>query len=323
MTSSNWRLQVGLALGGGAARGMAHLGVLRAIERAKLPIDIIVGTSMGAIIGAAYAAGRSAADLEVQVRDVLTSEEFRRNRLSFLRETKAQRGHVLFSVANLVRRGIFYGVSTMRSSFLSAEEFAGSIGAIVPDVLIQDLPTRFGAVALDIESAQEVVLASGSLRRATAASSAIPGILPPVRHNDRLLIDGGWVDKVPVIPAFKLGADVVIAVDISAGIEDARGYRRGVDIMVRANAIKDSTLVTYLCRLADVVIEPAVKSIHWADFGAFEQCFQAGDVAASGQVDRIRQLLRQERLLSLLRPGSGKKLAESHLDAADQMLVVE
>lgn len=318
-----WGLKVGLALGGGAARGLAHVGVLRALEREKVPIDIIVGTSMGAIVGGAYAATRDIVALEGRIREVLSSEQFRRNRLNFLRETKRQRGGLLFSVANLVRRGIFYGVSTVRTSFLSAEEFAGSMAAILPNVNIEELPTTFGAVALDIEAAREVVICRGNLRKATEASSAIPGILPPVRVNGRLLIDGGWVDKIPVIPAFRLGADVVIAVDISAGLEDSRGYNRGVDIMVRANEIKDSALVTYMRRLADVVIEPLVKKVHWADFGAFDYCITAGDEAVCASLPKIRHMVRQERLLSLLRPGPGKKMAEMHLHADQFPLCVE
>jgi NTE family protein len=317
------KVKVGLALGGGAARGLAHVGVLRALEREKIPIDVIVGTSMGAIIGGAYAAERDAAALEHRVREVLSSEQFRRNRLNFLNETKRQRGGLLFSVTNLIRKGIFYGVSTVRSSFLSAEEFADSMAAIIPEVDIEHLPIRFGAVTLDIDTAEEVVIVHGDLRLAAKASSAIPGILPPVRHNGRLLIDGGWVDKIPVLPAFKLGADIVIAVDITAGLEETKDYNRGVDIMVRANAIKDSMLVAYLRRLADVVIDPDTKSVHWADFGAYERCITAGMEATNQALPRIRQLLRHERVLSMLRAGEGRKLAEAHLESEDLALRVE
>jgi NTE family protein len=309
------KLKVGLALGGGAARGLAHVGVLRVLDRERIPIDVIVGTSMGAIIGGAYAAERDAAALEDRVREVLSSEQFQRNRLNFLNETKRQRGGLLFSVTNLVRKGIFYGVSTMRSSFLSAEEFADSMAAIIPEVDIEHLPIRFGAVTLDLDSAEEVILLHGDLRAAARASSAIPGILPPVRLHGRLLIDGGWVDKIPVIPAFKLGADVVIAVDITAGLDGNGDYNRGVDIMVRANAIKDSMLVSYLRRLADVVIEPKTKAVHWADFSAYEQCITAGVEATDEALPRIRHMLRHERVLSVLRAGEGRRLAEAHLQS--------
>jgi len=317
------KLKVGLALGGGAARGMAHLGVLRVLQEARVPIDIVVGTSMGAILGGAWAAERDVESLEQRVREVLTSEQFQRNRLNFLNETKRERGGLLFSVANLVRKGIFYGVSTMRSSFLSAEEFAGSMAAVIPEVDIEHLPVRFGAVTLDINSAEEVVITKGDLRQACKASSAIPGILPPVQINGRMLIDGGWVDKIPVLPAFKMGADVVIAVDISAGVEQTKGYNRGVDIMVRANTIKDSILVGYLRRLADVVIEPETKNVHWADFGAYERCITAGAEATTSALPRIRHLLRHERVLSVLRFGEGRKLAEAHLQSGDLALCLE
>lgn len=317
------RPKIGLALGGGAARGVAHVGVLRALEREKVQFDLITGTSMGAIIGGAYAASPDIAVLEKKVREVLTGEEFQKNRLSFLRETKSRRGGLFFSVANLIRKGIFFGVSNMRPSFLSAEEFASSMAAILPDVGIEELELPFGAVCLDLEAAEEVVLRHGSLRRAAAASSAIPGILPPVRMNGRLLIDGGWVDKIPVLPAFKMGADLVIAVDITADLQDARDYRRGVDIMVRANSIKDAVLVDMLRRMADVVIRPAVKTIHWADFGAHERCIEAGDAATTEVIPRIRELLRHERLFSLVRPRTGKRMAELHMQQAEIELSVE
>lgn len=318
-----WRLTVGLALGGGAARGLAHLGVLRALRRAEIPVDVVTGTSMGAIIGGAWLASEDGDDLEGRIRGVLTSDEFRKTKLSFLRETKEQRGGLFFSVANLVRRGIFFGVSNLRPSFLSAEAFASSLDAILPDVPIASLRKPFGAVCLDIEAAEEVLVRTGSVRTAAWASSAIPGILPPVPLNGRMLIDGGWVDKIPVLPAFMLGADVVVAVDITADLADAKDYRRGVDIMVRANSIKDAALVSYQRGMADVVIRPAVSHIHWADFASFERCIEAGDEAATEMVPRIREVLRHERLFSIVRARSGKKLAELHQRGADPRIAIE
>lgn len=310
-----WRpLRVGLALGGGAARGLAHVGVLRVFEQEKIPVDVLTGTSMGAILGGAWAALGDVDALDRRVREVLESEEFRKNRLNFLKETRERKGGLLFSMTNLVKKGIFYGVSTLRPSFLSAEEFARSLEAILPDVAIDELPLAFGAVALDIDAAREVVLTEGSLRRAAKASSAIPGILPPVSLDRHVLIDGGWVDKVPVLPAYRMGADVVIAVDITAGLAEEPDFSRGVDIMVRANAIKDTTLVGHLKTFADVIIEPDVKSIHWADFGAWPRCIEAGEEAGRAALPRIRELLRRERFLSILRPGNGARLAREFME---------
>lgn len=318
-----WSMKVGVALGGGAARGLAHVGVLRALLREGIPIDVVTGTSMGAIVGGAYAATGDIAWVEEGVRKVLSSEQFKRNRLSFLRETKSERGGLLFSVTNLVRRGIVYGASTMRQSFLSAEEFAHSMEAILPDVNIEDMPVCFAAVALDLRAGEEVILRRGRLRHAAGASSAIPGILPPVRHDGRVLVDGGWVDKVPILPAFRLGADVVLGVDISADLEDTRDYTRGIDVFIRANSIKDSFLVAFQRSLADVVIEPAVRKVHWADFSAVDHCIASGDEAAVRALPQIREALRSEKWRSVVRPLFGRRLAERYLESEDLRVRVE
>jgi NTE family protein len=318
-----WRLKVGLALGGGAARGLAHIGVLRALVREGIPIDIITGTSMGAVIGGAYAALGDIGEIEKRVRGLIGSEKFKKTRLLFLRETKRTRGSLLYSVTNLVRRGIVYGVSTMRPSFLSAEQFAISFGRILPDVEVSTTPIRFGASAVDLETGEEVVLCHGALREVAAASAAIPGILPPRRLHGRLLIDGGWVDKIPVLPAFRLGADIVIAVDISAELHDASRYVRGIDIVLRANTIKDTAMTELQRRLADIVIEPGVRKIHWADFESVEFCIDAGDAAATAAIPKIRELLRQERFRSMVRAPLGKRMAERYLASADLHFCME
>jgi len=318
-----WRLKVGLALGGGAARGLAHIGVLRALVREGIPIDIITGTSMGAVVGGAYAAMGDIAEIERRVRGLLTSGEFQQMRMSFLRETKSRRGSLLYSVTKLVRRGIVYGVSTMRPSFVSAEKFARSLGRILPDVEVSTTPIRFAASSVDLETAEEVVLCHGRLREVAAASAAIPGILPPRRLHGRLLIDGGWVDKIPVLPAFRLGADIVIAVDISADLEEPKRYLRGIDVVLRANTIKDSVMTELHRRLADVVIEPAVRKIHWADFESVDFCIAAGDAAATAAVPKIRELLRQERFRSMVRTPFGKRMAERYLASADLRFSME
>jgi NTE family protein len=285
------------------------------LARERIPIDVVSGTSMGAIIGGTYAAHRDVDTLERRVGDLLRSEEFRKNRLSFLKEIRREKGGLFFSMANLVRSGILLGVSRMRPSIVSAEDFATSLGSVVPHLQIEDLSPRFGAVALDIEAAEEVVLCHGDLRTATSASSAIPGMLPPVRLGGRRLVDGGWVDKIPVLPAFKMGADVVIGVDIGADLQDARDYRRGMDVMVRANSIKDSVLVRQSRRMADVMIDPDVGHVHWADFDAWQHCIAAGEAAAERSLPAIRKLLRRERWRSLVRAGRGKKMAELQLES--------
>ena len=144
-----------------------------------------------------------------------------------------------------------------------------------------------------------------------------------MRLHNRLLIDGGWVDKIPVLPAFRLGADIVVAVDISADLEEPRRYLRGIDVVLRANTIKDSVMTELHRRLADIVIEPAVRKIHWADFESVDFCIAAGDAAATAAVPKIRELLRQERFRSMVRAPFGKRMAERYLASADLRFSME
>jgi NTE family protein len=130
----------------------------------------------------------------------------------------------------------------------------------------------------------------------------VPGVLPPVDANGRQLVDGGWLSRVPVLPAFRLGARAVIAVDISLDLEDTSEYRKGYDIMVRANAIRAEALKNLQCQFADVLIRPRVGHIHWADFSAVEECLLRGEEATREALPAIRTLLRRRRLTAVLDP---------------------
>lgn len=163
---------------------------------------------------------------------------------------------------------------------------------------------------------------AGSVRHAATASSAIPGVLPPVAWNGRTLIDGGWCDKIPVIAAFRLGAEVVVGVDIRADVAESPKLKRGVDIMMRANSLRDDTLVGYSRSLADVLIEPEVGHVHWADFEAWEECVRAGDEATTAAIPAIRALLRRERWMRLFRTPPSRRLALRHLDSGQHAIVV-
>jgi NTE family protein len=306
-------IKVGLALGGGAARGLAHIGVLKVLEREKIPIDIITGTSIGALIGGVYAVMRDAARMEERFRRFVLSKEFKRDEFDFLMESKHSKPGILYSVSNLVRKGIFYSLSVAKTSFISAEHFAHNINSLLDDLPIEKTSIPFSPLAVDIDTAEEVMFTSGSLRRAVAASCAIPGLLPPIDIGGRRLIDGGWIHKVPVLPAFQMGADIAIGVDISREIEDTRVLRKGFDIMVRANAIKGEALKRLQCCFADVMIEPDVAHVHWADFSALDDAIAAGERAAEIAVPAIQKLLLRKGLPSRMRFLRGKNLARQFL----------
>lgn len=300
-----------LALGGGAARGLAHIGVLRALERAGIRLDMVTGTSIGSLVGAAYATLDDAARTERLFREFVHSREFRRTEFDFLKDSRANAPGLLYSVSNMIKRGIFYSFSMTRPSFISEENFAHNINSLVEDIRIGETKIPFFPVAADLETGEEVVLVEGSLRRGVLASSAIPGLLPPVRINGRILIDGGWVSKVPVFAAFRQNADMVIGVDISPELEDTKELKKGFDVLVRANAIKAEALKNFQCKLLDVLIRPKVGQVHWADFNGALSLIDEGDRAATLKVSEIKEKIERAKWKTRLGYSRGKRYAKA------------
>jgi len=184
MPQDNSRKRVGLALGGGAARGLAHIGVLSVLEEARIPIDFIAGTSMGAMIGAAYCAG-------IEIPQLL--------------ENTASTTWWQISSPTWPRHG-----------WLSFEKMEHWVTGLIGDVDIRDLAIPFAAVATDIETGQRVILREGPVGKIIRASCSVPGIIEPLEYDGRLLCDGGISDNLPDYAARLLGADYVIGVDVFA-----------------------------------------------------------------------------------------------------------
>lgn len=275
-------MKVGLALGGGGVKGMAHVGVLRVLEAEHIAVDIIAGSSSGAIAGAFYAAGKTAAEIEALARKASFLKWFARDTT----------GMGLFSTA-----GIHHLIDD----------------ALGKDVNIQDLPKKFMCVAVDLETQQEVVFDSGPLADAICASSAYPGLYAPVSLAGRLLFDGGVLNPVPFDVVRRYGADRVIAVDLGSqepfftSDEDAmvrqgnmlwktfysvshqrifRVVQRSIGIMMRQ--LRDNKCAEWP---PDIMILPDVKDIGLLDFHLVEACFTAGDAATCRALADIRQAL--------------------------------
>jgi len=178
--------RVGLALGAGSARGLAHIGVLKVLERENIPIKVIAGTSAGALTGGLFAAGKTAEELE----DIVVYADLRLWTKLFL--------------PTFPRGGLVDGKRV--SEFLAT---------LIDDIEIEALPIKYAAVATDFVTGEEVVIRRGPLREAIRASTSIPGMFSPPWHDDRLLCDGGLVNPVPVDVCRQLGADFVIAVNVN------------------------------------------------------------------------------------------------------------
>lgn len=274
-------MKIGIALGGGGARGFAHIGVLRVLESARIPIDMIAGTSAGAIIGSLYAAGKSPDEIEALVRDLRLRHWMARDRT----------GMGLFSTDGF-RRII-----------------ESAIGA---GKRIEELPRRFFAVAVDMDSEEEKVFETGDVASAACASAAFPGILAPVKIGDRLYIDGGALNPVPFDVLRYRGADVVLAVDLGADepIFTAGNLRHRRDawffqliltaeqqkiFRVVARTIGIMTRRVRLQKLKhappDITICPNIQNIGLMDFDLVEEAVAAGAHATQELLPQIVKLV--------------------------------
>jgi NTE family protein len=290
--------KIGLALGGGGARGLAHIGVMKVLESEKIRPDIIVGTSAGAIVGGALASGMKAGELEKRVASFLESDLYRSS------ELKALTGAESRVEQSLSRRIQSYFKTRMRlahaiftDSILQIGDVEEFIDFFIPDIQIEETAIPFRPVATDLLSGELVVLKKGSLRRSVLASSAVPGALPPVEMNGRQLSDGGIISVVPIRCALEEGATVVIAVAVDRDISLVSGLQTAVDIYVRAGEIQGFHLEQYDLECADVVIRPELGRTQWTDFSQSKELISLGEVAAINSLREIRRLVKPKREL--------------------------
>jgi NTE family protein len=287
-----------IAMGGGAARGLAHLGVLKVFEEGGVPIDMIAGTSLGALIGGCYAFRPDAAYWTTSIDQYLRSFRSRKTRLEFVRRLEAPDpdNHGFFSdMANLIRKGYFWGITATKPAFISEREYEDFIYPLIPDVTIESLKIPFACVATDIRNGNRTIYRDGPLRLAVSASCALPGIFPPVADGARLLVDGGWVERVPVHCAREMGADIVIAVDVSSEVGTFENHRYGLDVVMRADAVTRIYLNELQVRDADIVLHPAVGGTHWADFSNPAELVGQGETTAREKVEKIKIIIEQAR----------------------------
>jgi NTE family protein len=270
-----------VALGGGGARGLAHLGVLDELERAGVGIAAVAGTSSGALLGALWlVAGTDAA--VARVRAFAASPLARRSVDPLAVESRAPReiGHRVRGLAALLR----LAVSRHR---VGQRGFLERVAFFLPDVAIAALPRPFVAVATDALTGGEVRLERGALRLAVAASSAMPGVVAPLEVDGRLLQDGGAVAEIPVDAARALGRPV-LAIEVSEALPTGRPDRdRAPRAMFRAAAMGWQELRRRILAGADAIVAPAVNHLHWSDYDRVDEAVAAGRAAARAFLARL------------------------------------
>ncbi|MGV0989646.1 patatin-like phospholipase family protein [Limnohabitans sp.] len=253
-------VHLGLALGGGAARGFAHVGVIQVLEEAGLKPSHVVGTSAGSLVAALYASGKSVPELRKAAE---TMEE----------------AEITDWMVPLLNRGALRG-----------EALAKYVNAQVGGRNLESMKIPLGIVATDLRSGEAITFRRGNTGSAVRASSAVPAVFQPVRIGDREYVDGGLVAPVPVHQAREMGANFVIAVDISS---DPEGNPAGdtFQILLQTFTIMGKSINTLALKDADLVVRPALSGVKSADFSARRRSIEAGRVAMLAQLPRLKERL--------------------------------
>jgi NTE family protein len=305
VTSSD-RLRVGLVLGGGGARGAAHIGVLRELERMRIPVDAIAGTSMGAIVGGLYASGMSVDDLETLVAEMdwadAMSDEPERGDLRFRRKQDARDFPVDLDIG--LERGrlkLPLGVVQGQKLDLILRNLTLPVSQVTD---FDDLPIPFRAIASDIETGEMHVMGSGDLAHAIRASMSVPGVLAPVNLDGHLLVDGGLVGNLPVDIVREMGVDVVIAVDVEFPLYTLEELQSVITVseQMLTILIRKETL-RQIEKLGDddVLVRPQLGTFGSANFGDIVEAIEPGAKAAREQEPRLAKLAIDDSAFSAWR----------------------
>lgn len=250
--------RVALALGGGAARGFAHIGVIKALETSGIGVDVVVGTSAGSVVGALYAAGHGPFELQ---------------------KLAIQLDEASVTDWSLFDRGLIKGEALERF-----------INTNVGGRPIEGLRRRFAAVATDLQSGEPIVFQRGNTGTAVRASSSIPGVFPPVTIGGREYVDGGLVAPIPVRAARGLGADVVVAVDISSR-PSGKTKAGNLDLLLDTIAIMGGAMGKTELAAADVVIRPELRGLPATNFQQRHEAILEGEKAGFAAIARVRDAI--------------------------------
>lgn len=251
--------KVGLALGSGGARGFAHIGVLKVLKEADIPIHCIAGSSMGSLIGCVFAVHENP--------------------------------YMMEKLAVHLKPKHWIDFTVPKMGLVAGEKVSELIRLLTHGKRLEQLRIPTAVVATDLVTGREVVFTEGPIDKAVRASIAIPGIFNPVLDEGRVLVDGGVVTRVPIQAVKDMGVDVVIAVDVVAEIPKIEIHSL-FDVISQTIDVMERHIFQRQAELADIIIEPKVGHVSSTDFSQAASCIKAGETAAREKIDDIRRLLQ-------------------------------
>lgn len=252
--------KIGLSLGAGGAKGLAHIGVLQVLKREEIPIDYLAGTSIGALIGASFAAG---------------------NNIEYMAKLACRLNQSLIVDVTLPRLGLIKGQKVMEL-----------IQLLTHDKSFEQLDIPFAVIATDVEKGERVVLREGNVAKAVRASVSVPGIFRPVRHEGRILVDGAVTERLPVSILKDMGADYIIGVDLKSWPQERAAVRNIYEVIMQSIDILENQAFKHCLEMVDVLIAPNMSRIGTSDFKKGEECISLGRAAAELKLEQIKRELQ-------------------------------
>jgi NTE family protein len=314
------RPKIGLALAGGGAKGSAHIAVIEILEANNIPVDYIAGTSIGAYVGGLYALGYSAAE----IREIMYNAQLERGFSDTIDRGKLQyrdkRIHDTFNVGlqmgyrNKEIRfpwALLYGQSMLAV-------YHRSVGGIPIFDSFDDLAIPFRAVATDLATNQAIVLDKGNLIKSMKASATVPGALVPVVLGGKYLVDGGMAANLPVSQVREMGADIIIAIDISAPMQDVEEIRSGLSVLNQISSfltVKNLEEQKKMLTDDDFYIRPDIDHLKTSDFSDLSRAYDQGKIAAEAQLQRLQDLGIDARQYQQYQQHKREKLESLHNQA--------
>jgi NTE family protein len=255
--------KIGLALGSGASRGFAHIGVIKVLERMGLRPDYIAGSSIGSIIGALYAAGMTPAMME--------------------------------GIANNIDAKLCYDIGFSRRGFMNGRKLEDLIKLLTRDMDFKDLPIPLAVTAVDLIKCERVIINEGKVYKGVRASISIPGVFQPVHVGEQVLIDGGMLERIPVNVVRDMGADIVIGVDVAFRGEH-RPPENFIEIILQTMEVMELEIMKHNVPSDDIIIRPDVSINNALSLENLENVIDAGEKAAMEALDKLKTLLAVEEL---------------------------
>jgi len=283
--------KIGLALGGGGARGLAHIGVLQILERENIPIDFIAGTSIGSIIGAVYSHNPNFNYLKEKFKKSIESPAFKELGLNKMDSNSSYDPTFIQQFTKIIAEKVILKLQTKRLGVVSADKMGKVVSELLNGMSFENSKIPFGALTGNLDTGAGEFFTKGDIVSVVQASSSIPGWVEPVTINDNYYTDGMIASLIPISQIRDMGADIVIAVDVTNRDLSRRKINSSLDIVEKANQILQNNAADLSLQQADIVIHPDTKGLEWFEYSHIDELIEEGKISAIKMIDDIKKIV--------------------------------